>query len=107
MNKEMTKSLKSIKLECWSKDNLHISYNDIFYLVHGSHTKLKLINNKFQKLKNDFIEKISSIENTNLLINQLIVDDIKTTENEIISIVNEYIEDIGNLIENDIEEELK
>lgn len=93
------------RADYWDRNGFNVIYSEKFYIVKGDRNKRRLTQNKFNKIKSDFIEKIKKMGEVKEENAQSQFNDICELEVKLESIVDEYIEAYGALIEEDIEQD--
>lgn len=97
-------NLKLAKQDNWvTKDGLVVLYNGEFYTAKAKNKKLQNIKEKFNNLRNNFIDNLKNLKSFELDKDQLLIDDIRTLEYYINKIKDDYLEKTGDLIEEFIE----
>jgi len=91
----------------WERNGFNVIYSDKFYIVKGNRNKRRLTQNKFSKIKSDFINKVQKMDEVKEKTAQSEFNDICELEVKLESLVDEYIDAYGALIEEDIEQDPK
>jgi len=93
------------RADYWERNGLNVIYSEKFYILKGNRKKRRLTQNKFNKIKADFIENIKNMKEVKEENTQSQFDDICQLETKLETIVGQYIDSYGDLIEQDIEQD--
>lgn len=93
------------RADYWERGPFNVIYSEKFYIVKGDRNQRRLTQNKFKKIKSDFISEIEKMQEFKEENAQSQFNDICELEVKLERLVDSYIEAYGALIEEDIEQD--